>query len=160
MIYFIESGDYVKVGYTSDIKNRYKKYVTENPNQIKLLATFKGGYDTEKKIHRQLKEYHHRGEWFKFNDEVRELLIQIKKENANNIEPVHIKKKKNKSRHLETLSHLKEYATASGLLGIQPHIKVVITKELGISQTTFTRHITKLLKLKKMSRLDSLYYIL
>lgn len=157
MIYFIKSESYVKVGYTSNIKNRYKKYVTENPNKVELLGSINGGFTIEKEIHKKLKEYHHRGEWFVYNNTVSALINRFILEYRDEIEPIVQKRRRDKYKHLKVYNMLRNYATASGLLDIQVHIKAEVCEELGISQSTFSRHITKLIKLNKLTRIASLY---
>lgn len=95
MVYFIKCENYVKVGYTANMKQRFKKYVTENPFPLKVLGIINGGYDVEKKIHKQLETWWHRGEWFTYNIVVRDLIKQIMKENKDNEE---VKPKKRRRR--------------------------------------------------------------
>lgn len=160
MIYFIQAENYVKVGYTSNLRSRYKKYVTENPNAVKLLAQCKGGFDIEKKAHTRMKPWHHRGEWFHLNDESRAMIRLIIHENADNIEPTVTRVRRDKRKHLKTLEYLKEYMTGDGMLVILPHIRTEVCRQVEISTSTFTRHLTKLIKVKRLAHIDGLYWIL
>lgn len=63
MIYIIESGDYFKIGFATNVRNRMATYRTHNPN-IQLIHSFEGSLDDEKKLHLALKEYHYKLEWF------------------------------------------------------------------------------------------------
>lgn len=65
MIYIIESGDYFKVGYTAkDFQTqRSKAYNTHNPDW-KLVEILEGDSMLEVFLHKKLKPYRHRGEWF------------------------------------------------------------------------------------------------
>ena len=69
MVYFIESSGYLKVGFTTNIDNRLKQYATHNPS-FKLLYLINGSEQTEKTIHKELKDYNFRLEWFHIDDYV------------------------------------------------------------------------------------------
>lgn len=65
MIYVIESGEFFKVGFTAKNFEKYraKAYNTHNPNW-KLTMLMEGDYNLEVCLHKRLKGYNHRGEWF------------------------------------------------------------------------------------------------
>lgn len=155
MIYFIQSGEYVKVGYTGNLKSRYKQYVTENPNPVYLLATINGGYDIERKIHKQLKEFKHRGEWFVYTDQVKEKIALIIKENILNVEPPRAKVKRDKYRHLKTLLALKEAANGAEFIVLTKDIRANVCKTVEIVTSTLRNHIIKLEKLRKLRVIES-----
>ncbi len=96
MIYFIQCEQFVKVGFTSNMKNRYRNYITENPFPIRIIGTLKGGLAKEKEIHEQLRPWHHRAEWFHYNEGVRLIIYDIIKQNKDNKEPMHTKRKHKK----------------------------------------------------------------
>lgn len=161
MIYFIQSNDYVKVGYTSNIKNRHRKYVTENPEPIKIIGMCKGGFDVEKKIHKQLSDWHYRGEWFYLTEASRLKITEIIRENRDNIEPTKIKKVREKKteKHKDTLDCLRQYRTSTGYIDITPQVRESISEELGVTLSTLSRHIGTLVKLRKLERIGSIYYL-
>ena len=158
MVYFIQSGEYVKVGYTANLKSRYKQYVTENPNPVYLLATINGGYDIERKIHKQLKDYKHRGEWFVYTDIVKQKIALIIKENALNVEPPRAKAKRDKYKHLKTLLALKEAANGAEFLVLNKDIRASICKIVEIVPSTLRNHLKKLEKLRKLRVIESQIY--
>lgn len=161
MIYFIQSNDYVKVGYTSNLKNRYKKYVTENPEPIKLIGKCNGGFDTEKKIHKQMHEWHYRGEWFYLTEASRIRLYEIIKENKDTVEPQKKPKVKKKSTsHVETSQLLRQYTTSTGYVDLTMETKQKVAEKQGVKVQTIDKHISALLKLKQLSRIDNIYYFL
>ncbi len=98
MVYFVKCEDYVKVGYTSNMKNRYKAYVTENPFPTKVLHVIKGGLLIEKMIHNKLAAWLHRGEWFHYNSVTQRLIKQIVKESIDNIEEKATKRKRRRKK--------------------------------------------------------------
>ena len=64
MIYFIKSGNYVKIGYSKEPKQRLKELQTANPLKLTLMGTIPGTYSTEKALHSLYNKYKKRGEWF------------------------------------------------------------------------------------------------
>ena len=157
MIYFIQSGQYLKVGYTSNMKNRYRKYVTENPNQIKLIGQCKGGFDVEKRIHKQLAKWKHNREWFIFNDDVKLLIRDIIKENKDNDEPSKELGVKVKSQHLEIHKFLSSYVTEDDYIDITPELRSLISKEFEITLDVVSKYLTKLKKLNLLTPTGVLY---
>lgn len=70
-IYIIKSGEFYKIGKTININNRFKKYITENPNRIELVYYFyvKNYSIEEEKLHDIFKHKQHNREWFKLDPE-------------------------------------------------------------------------------------------
>lgn len=69
MLYLIESGNYIKIGFSKDLdslKNRMITYKTHNPD-IKLLGLCEGTEEDECNYHIKLDNYklYNRAEWFK-----------------------------------------------------------------------------------------------
>jgi hypothetical protein len=78
MIYFIQSLNTVKVGYTShDVKTRYNAIKTSNPHGMVLIGTMKGSRYIESEIHNLLEPFRVSGEWFKLCDEVKCLIDEL-----------------------------------------------------------------------------------
>ena len=69
MVYFIKSGDFLKVGYSTDVPKRMKQYATHNPN-FELLYIINGDQKLEKQIQSELNDYRFRLEWFHIDDYV------------------------------------------------------------------------------------------
>lgn len=69
-IYFIQSGEYVKIGVarTGQAQQRMGVLQIGNPVELRVLKTFDGYLDApavERDLHNRLAQYHVRGEWFK-----------------------------------------------------------------------------------------------
>ncbi len=64
-VYFIEIGDYVKIGYTRAPASRAKRMLTDSPVEPKLLHSEPGTFKTEKMLHRRFTHLRVRGEWFR-----------------------------------------------------------------------------------------------
>lgn len=61
MLYLIEDGNYLKIGYTKDIKSRMKTYQTHNPTCVLL--------QTRKEIKKDETTLHSLCEQYRFNNE-------------------------------------------------------------------------------------------
>jgi len=70
-IYIIKQWKYYKIWKTIDIQSRIKKYITENPNEIELIHSYKvKDYTSEEKIlHNKYKNKNYRWEWFELSKE-------------------------------------------------------------------------------------------
>lgn len=63
MLYLIESSDYYKIGYASDIDRRLKQYNTHNPDYV-IIDIKEGDTKDEALLHKKCKEFRIKGEWF------------------------------------------------------------------------------------------------
>lgn len=75
VVYYMRIGNRVKIGTTSDIKRRL---ATINPEE--LLATEPGGYDLEKQRHQQFNHLRSHGEWFAYEDALKDHVQELKAE--------------------------------------------------------------------------------
>lgn len=71
ILYLMQSGNYLKIGYTKNFANRFSAYKTHNPD-IKILATREGTYADESYLHKRLKCYliEKYSEWMFYNEEI------------------------------------------------------------------------------------------
>ncbi len=83
VVYFIQCGEFIKIGFTVEPAKRIAAIQTSSPHEIKLLGTMKGGPETEKAMHAQFKHLRHRGEWFRVDEEltteIRRLTRKVRK---------------------------------------------------------------------------------
>lgn len=63
-IYFIQSGNLIKIGISNNINRRIKELQVSNGEQLKLIYTIKGTEATEWYLHNMHQYYHVRGEWY------------------------------------------------------------------------------------------------
>ena len=70
-IYIIKQWEYYKIGRTLNVKNRYRKYITENPEECTLIYSYKTDdyINEEQRLHKEYKDKHYRGEWFKLDEQ-------------------------------------------------------------------------------------------
>jgi hypothetical protein len=72
VIYFIRSGTEgsIKVGKTADVQKRLASLQCGHPQKLFLLKSVPGYTEMEAKIHKDLKRWHSRGEWYHPTPEV------------------------------------------------------------------------------------------
>lgn len=64
-VYFIEMGDFIKIGFSASAHRRLDDLQTASPYDLKILGTFNGDHGSEDGVHRIFRHLHHRGEWFR-----------------------------------------------------------------------------------------------
>lgn len=77
VVYFIECGDYIKIGYTEELKQRVQALSAAIPYPITVLATMFGNWETEKSLHRRFASSRHKGEWFRKTPDLLAFIDQI-----------------------------------------------------------------------------------
>jgi len=70
MIYFLQNGATVKIGYAADANLRTDYLQTGSPHNMEVLGTIEGGYEDENELHRRFAHLHIRGEWFRLEKEL------------------------------------------------------------------------------------------
>lgn len=76
-VYFIECGDYIKIGYATSIRTRLASLAVATPYPLKVLATVDGDRHTEFALHTRFADAFHRGEWFRKTPELLVFIDQI-----------------------------------------------------------------------------------
>ena len=71
MLYFIRSGQYVKIGVSANPWQRLAEFQTANPEPLEMLAVGPGDYGFESELHRLFGEHRGAGEWFRDNERIR-----------------------------------------------------------------------------------------
>lgn len=78
MLYLIKSGEYLKIGYTINLKKRIKQYLTHNPS-ISLLYTREGTTSDEYFLHKILSKYLIGDtEWMRYDEKIIDIFNSIK----------------------------------------------------------------------------------
>lgn len=80
-VYFMQAGDYIKIGYSATIHKRVKQLQTGCPYELKLLLALKGTLSTEKAFHKRFQEERYNNEWFNYSFRIREFIESQKSEN-------------------------------------------------------------------------------
>jgi hypothetical protein len=76
-IYFVEAGEFIKIGYTRSPDHRLHKMRTDLPFEIKVLHMHPGTFKQEKIFHRQFASTRVRGEWFRKTPELLALIERL-----------------------------------------------------------------------------------
>jgi hypothetical protein len=77
-IYFARSGNLVKIGFATDIKQRISTLKTISSTPPKLIFSIKGTAKEEREIHGKFSHLRHHGEWFHFGEEIKSYINSIK----------------------------------------------------------------------------------
>jgi hypothetical protein len=79
VIYFLlfKKSRLIKIGYTSQIEKRLQAYATHSAEKFSLIKTVPGTKSKEKNIHKHLKTFRRKGEFFQECDEVMEYIDSL-----------------------------------------------------------------------------------
>jgi hypothetical protein len=71
----------IKIGKANDVEQRLSDLQVGNPNELEVLTVIpcnseKHSIDVERQLHNDFKEYHMRGEWFRYDEEVFSEIIE------------------------------------------------------------------------------------
>jgi hypothetical protein len=64
VVYFVQSGQFVKIGHTRQWPERVTRLQTASPMELIVLHTEAGAPSKERALHRSFHHLHYRGEWF------------------------------------------------------------------------------------------------
>ena len=80
-LYFIYSQvlNLVKIGVTTDIRRRFQDIQLCSPVPLRILKTVEAFHavSIESKLHKQFKDLNSHGEWFRFEDELKQYIDRI-----------------------------------------------------------------------------------
>jgi len=76
-IYVVGFGDYIKIGFSTDVPSRLSTLQTSAPEPLKIYATFRGSTDDEANLHQRFATHNSNGEWFRIGDEIKAWLREI-----------------------------------------------------------------------------------
>jgi hypothetical protein len=66
----------VKIGYSTDVTDRFRQLQTGSPSELELLAAVRTVRVEEKRLHRQFSHLRIRGEWFEPGDDLMALIAE------------------------------------------------------------------------------------
>lgn len=75
-IYAIESGDWIKIGFSRKPEQRLNKIASDSPIPCVLLGYWGGTLSDEGAIHKEFRHLHARGEWFVGAPELRAFVAE------------------------------------------------------------------------------------
>lgn len=77
MIYVIQAGDAVKIGYSaSNVEARLGAVQTSSPHRCEIVALMGGNRADERRLHNRFRGSHLRGEWFRLTDDIKALVAE------------------------------------------------------------------------------------
>lgn len=71
-LYFVRCGPFVKIGIAADVRKRVKDMEMHNPYDLEITHVMLGKRKEEKELHQRFSAYRHKGEWFRYQGELRE----------------------------------------------------------------------------------------
>lgn len=77
-VYFVKAGEYIKIGYTSNIQKRLDSLQTGSPVKIECLCLINGDRRTESNLHKKFAKYRVLREWFEMADELLKYIQTLK----------------------------------------------------------------------------------
>lgn len=75
-VYFLEMGEFIKIGFSSNVGKRMEALSGGVPQEVRLLHDMPGTFEDETELHKRFKHLRARGEWFRKEPE---LLAYIEK---------------------------------------------------------------------------------
>lgn len=69
-VYFVRCGSFIKIGFSTNALKRFAELKNGIPLDVSLAAYFPGSLHYESWLHRRFLAFHHRGEWFRSNQEL------------------------------------------------------------------------------------------
>lgn len=84
-IYFVRTGDFVKIGFAKDLPRRMTALRIGCPHPLELILAIKGHIGVESEMHIRFEQYWHRGEWFRYEGELRSFVEANRTTNEQNL---------------------------------------------------------------------------
>lgn len=67
----------MKIGFTTDILGRISSMATGHAGKLTLIGAMPGTHQDEKDLHRRFRDLRVRGEWFKFQGELKKFVAAL-----------------------------------------------------------------------------------
>ncbi len=78
LVYFIRLNDFIKIGFTRNVTQRFQAIEAAVPYDVTLLHEMPGSFDLELDLHRKFKHLRVRGEWFRADLELVNFIEELK----------------------------------------------------------------------------------
>lgn len=79
-VYFMRTGDFVKIGVTTGMFARYQAIDAATPFMVDILATLPGDQKLERELHQRFAEHRHKYEWFRIEGALADYLKQFEED--------------------------------------------------------------------------------
>lgn len=77
IIYFIECGDFIKIGFTYSLKQRMRAMQSSNPFDLRLMHKMRGSLAREAQLMAKFRHLRHRGEWFRKAPDLVRFIVKL-----------------------------------------------------------------------------------
>ena len=77
MIYFIQNGDTVKIGYAANPDQRVASLRSSSPHVIRVLGVMEGSPGDERALHQMFAQHRIRREWFKWCGDIQDYIANM-----------------------------------------------------------------------------------
>lgn len=115
-VYFIQAGKDgpIKIGSCTHAPSRRSNIQSHNPEPIRIAGLVQGGFILEMRLHSHFRKLHIRGEWFRCEDELKELVQRFNRApHDREAWPRHrIKFRKGGAPFLEKVTRYREFTAA------------------------------------------------
>lgn len=78
-VYVLQSGYFIKIGYSNDPNVRIRSILTSTPDECELVFVIPGGIDLERRLHREFAASHYRREWFFLCGKLKHFIAEFRK---------------------------------------------------------------------------------
>ncbi|MBD7992813.1 GIY-YIG nuclease family protein [Ochrobactrum sp. Sa2BUA5] len=75
-VYFLRSGDTVKIGFSRSVPKRVKSLSAATPHETEVLKVIPGTNQTERYFHTHFRAYRQKGEWFRLEGDLAAFLAR------------------------------------------------------------------------------------
>ena len=75
--YFLRSGEFLKIGYTSALGRRVSELETSSANKMEVVGFLPGSRELEMRLHRAFHRLRHKGEWFRYESPLVEFVDAV-----------------------------------------------------------------------------------
>lgn len=154
MIYFIKSGNFLKVGFSADVPKRMKQYATHNPD-FKLLFIIAGDIKLERQIQSDLDRYRFRLEWFHCDEHVLAHVEYLRVKYKDWVEDLESIKLKMRDIEYELLTLIINTAKEVTNFPATKHFKLEWAKALKVPIASIESTLTKLIKKKVLTKVTT-----
>lgn len=71
-VYVLLCDGFAKIGFSVNTKSRLATAQNMNPHKVSLICSVPGTEADERDLHKRFKQYRHKGEWFRFEGDLKE----------------------------------------------------------------------------------------
>lgn len=64
-VYVVKSGKFVKIGFSTNMKERLRDLQKGSATKLRVLASFPGTYSSERALHKRFRDHKSHAEWFR-----------------------------------------------------------------------------------------------